>query len=150
MTGMEELLACVDQKEVLLTRIFNLARQIEVVCCEPEHPAPTALIQQRQVFLERLKKCADRVSFLIGRMPAPDQERVSGVLSGRVSKQECSEQEQLLRDRETRCRSLLRGALASDAESARQMKKERDRLQKLVNDSRGKGRETSPFSNVTV
>ncbi|WP_411676505.1 hypothetical protein [Caproicibacter sp.] len=150
MTAMEELLACVDQKEVLLTRIFNLARQIEVVCREPEHPVPTALIQQRQVFLERLKKCADRIALLVGKMPAPERERVSGVLAGRVSKQECSAQEQLLRDGETRCRSLLRGTLASDAESGRQMKKERDRLRKLVNDSRGKGRETSPFSNVTV
>lgn len=146
----EELLACLNQKKVLLTRLLNLSRQIEVQCAHREPEAPFSLIQQRQVYLDRLKKCADRITLLLEGLPPEERERIRSVLSGRLPKDRCKTEETGAMQSEVECRSLLRGISASDTESKKQMKKECDRLQKLVNDSRGKGRKNSLFSNFTA
>lgn len=136
----EELLACMDQKEVLLTRIRDLSRRIEVRCGLPD-ASPAEPITERQIYIDRLKKCEARVSSLLARLPAEERDRADRVLSARMRQKECaSDDEKALLTYGARCRSLLLEITAFDAESLKQMKKERDRLQKLVNDSRtGRG-----------
>ncbi|QAT50669.1 hypothetical protein EQM14_13360 [Caproiciproducens sp. NJN-50] len=143
----EELQACLDQKQVLLTRLLNLSRQIETQCSREKPEDPSALIRQRQVYIDRLKKCADRIGLLLAKLPHEERERTDSILSARLPKAQCSAGEASAMEREAQCRSLLRELSASDAESRRQMKKECDRLQKLVNNSRGKGKKDSLFSN---
>ena len=137
-----ELRACLDQKEVLLTRIKDFSRRIEVRCGLPD-PSPAGLITERQVYLDRLKKCEARVSALLGRLPAGERDRGEQILSGRLPREECSASERDLLESGIRCRSLLREISASDSESLKQIKKERDRLQKLAGGSRP-GRRNSP------
>lgn len=143
----EELRACLNQKQILLTRLLNLSRQIEAQCSREKPEDPSALIQQRQVYLDRLKKCADRIALLLTKLPPAERERTDAILFARVPKAQCSAWERSVMKQEAECRSLLREISASDAESKRQMKKECDRLQKLVSDSRGKGKNNSLFFN---
>lgn len=148
--AMEELLACLNQKHVLLTRLLNLSRQIEVQCNRETPADPSAFIHQREVYLDRLKKCADRIAHLLAILPPEDRKRMESVLSSHLPKNQCSAEEAGVMEQEAECRSLLREISASDAESKRQMKKECDRLQKLINDSRGNGGKNSLFSNFTT
>lgn len=131
----EDLSACLEQEEVLLTRIRDISVQMETQCSLP-NPAPGELVQQRQVYLDRLKKCGDRVTALLGKLDPCERERLSAVLSSGVNREECSTQEAPLLERGAKCRSLLRETVALDRESLKQIKKECDRLQKLVNESR--------------
>ena len=131
----EDLSACLEQEEVLLTRIRDLSVQIEVQCGFPT-PAPGELVRQRQVYFDRLKKCVGRVTALLGKLEPGERQRMSAVLSSGAKRDECSAQELPLLERGARCRSLLREAAASDRESLKRIKKECDRLQKLVNESR--------------
>lgn len=143
----EELLACLDQEEVLLARIRDLSVQIEVQSGLPD-PAPGELVQQRQVYFDRLKKCRTRAAALLGKLEPGERERMSAVLSSGVKRDECSAEELPLLERGARCRSLVREAAAADRESLEQLKKERDRLQKLVNESR-RGKKAGPFGNYS-
>jgi broad specificity phosphatase PhoE len=142
---MEELQACLDQKKILLTLLLNLSRQIEVQCAYEEPDDPSPLIFQRQVYLERLKKCVDRIAQVLEKLPDKEHERMTLVFSSRLPMAQCSAEERGASECEVECRSLLREISVSDAESKRQLKKECDRLQKLVSDSRGKGRKNSLF-----
>lgn len=142
---MEDLKACLIQKQVLLTRLVNLSRQIETQCAREEPTDPSSLILQRKVYLDRLKKCADRITLLLKQIPPEERKRVDSVLSGHLPEALCNAEEAEVMKRETSCRALLREISASDTESRKYMKKECDRLQKLVNDSRGKGEQLSPL-----
>lgn len=146
---MEDLKACLVQKQVLLTRLVNLSRQIETQCAREEPADPSPLILQRKVYLDRLKKCADRISFFLKQVPPEEKKRIGAVLSGHLPESLCSAEEAEVMKRELECRALLREISASDAESQKYMKKECDRLQKLVSDSRGKGERLSPLFHVS-
>lgn len=141
----EELLACLDQEEVLLTRIRDLSVQIEVRCGLPD-PVPGELVQQRQVYFDRLKKCRARAAALLGKLESGERGRLNAVLSSGLKRDECSAEELPLLERGSKCRSLVREAAAADRESLERLKKERDRLQKLVGDSR-RGKGTRLFGN---
>lgn len=149
MTAMEELQVCVHQKQIFLTRLADLSQQVETQCCRPEPSDPSPLLRQRQVYLDRLKKCTDRISALLRKLSPEEHGRMDAVFSANLPKSQCSPVEMEIMEKERECRSLLSEISASDAESARQMKRECDRLQKLVNDSRSKGKKDSLFSGYS-
>lgn len=142
----EELLACLDQMEVLLTRVKDLARRIEIRSGEPDAD-PNEPLAERQVYIGRLEKCEKRISALLSRLPSGERGRVERVLfSGGESGG--FPEEAALAGYGARCRALRREIRACDAESLKQIKRERDRLQKRINGSRGpEGRSGAPFSS---
>ncbi len=149
MTAMEELKACVNQEQIFLTRLADLSQQVETQCCRSEPSDPSPLLRQRQVYLDRLKKCVGRISVLMRKLPSEEQGRMNAVFSARLPKGQCNPEEMEIMEKEKKCHSLLSEISASDAESARQMKRECDRLQKLVNDSHSKRKKDSPFSGYS-
>lgn len=62
----ETVKACMNQKIVLLKKIRELSREIELHCCE-SNLDPTKLPNQRQVYLDRLKKCESLLSAQVER-----------------------------------------------------------------------------------
>jgi hypothetical protein len=143
----EELQNCLKQKEILLTRIYNLSRQIEVESMAQNDSTPTQTILQRQVFLDRLKKCSVLIFRLCKQLPPAEQIRVKKVLAADLPKSECTAAEAETLEREANCRFLLRKICASDSNSKKQLKKECDRLKRQVNSSRSKGNQNSLFPN---
>ena len=132
----EELLACLDQMEVLLTRVKDLARRIEIQSGAGS-TAPNDLLGARQVYIDRLKKCENRVSALLSRLPEGERRQMKTVLFSGSLPDGASPEETALSGYGARCRSLQREIRACDFESIKQIKKERDLLQKRINDSRG-------------
>lgn len=133
-----ELRTCLEQKQVLLTKLLSLSRQIKDQCYQPEKTTPSALIEQRQIYLTRLKKCVDRINFLVEKLPPQEHERMNIILSAQSSKPACTQAESELWKLEVKSHSLLQEIYSCDAESKKKMKEECDRLRKLVNDSRSK------------
>lgn len=121
-----------------MTRVLNLSRQIEVLCCQPDHPNPADSILQRQVYLDRLKKCTDRVRLLTGRLEPEQKERIKRLFSADLPETECTASEMDLAKQGAVCRSLFREISATDAESQKAMKSECGRLHQLASDSRRK------------
>lgn len=140
-----ELRACLEQKEVLLTKLLNLSRQIETQLEEPDVPNPLPVIQQRQVYLDRLKKCTSRITAMLDGLPSAKRAHIKSLLSMQRTTDSRSPEEAELAQLEAKCRALLRRINASDSISKSRIKKERDRLQKLVNDSRKKGQKNSLY-----
>lgn len=143
----EELKSCLEQKEILLTRIMNLARQIEVQCTFPD-PELLDLLQQRQVYIDRLKKCSELLIVLTKQLDSRESERIGRVLSAQVEKETCSAEELRLMERESKCRTLLRETAAMDSESAKRIGDERDRMKSLISRSR-KSKDGPLFSHFT-
>ncbi|XOQ43519.1 MAG: FlgN protein [Clostridium sp.] len=133
-----EIRACVEQKQVLLTKILSLSRQIKDQCNQLDKTDPSALINQRQIYLNRLKKCMDRIAQLAAKLPPQEQERMDMILSAQSPKPACTPAESQLWEIEAKCRSLLHEICSCDAESKKKMKEECQRLRKLVNDTRNK------------
>ncbi|MFU0831589.1 MAG: hypothetical protein ACFWUC_01400 [Oscillospiraceae bacterium] len=144
-TMINELRTCIEQKQVLLTKILNLSRQIKNQCNQPEQMNPSFLIEQRQIYLNRLKKCVDRIGLLVGKLPPQEQNRINTILSAPSPKPICTPEESELWDLEVKSRSLLQEICSCDEESKKKMKEECERLRKLVNDSRSKRNNNSLY-----
>ena len=93
MTAMEELKACVNQEQIFLTRLADLSQQVETQCCRSEPSDPSPLLRQRQVYLDRLKKCVGRISVLMRKLPSEEQGRMNAVFSARLPKGQCNPEE---------------------------------------------------------
>lgn len=130
--------ACMEQKIVLLKRIRQLSKEIELHCGEPDRD-PSELPGERQIFFDRLKKCEALLSAQIGRQLPEDRERLRKVFAegGRDSAQ--GPQELALYESGVTCRTLLRDILAMDSVSIQRMKTERNRLKELLHQKKQSG-----------
>lgn len=127
----ETVKACMNQKIVLLKKIRELSREIELHCCE-SNLDPTKLPNQRQVYLDRLKKCESLLSAQVERQTPADRERLQKVLSAGGKGSVQGEEERALYETGVTFRAMLREILATDAISIRRMKEKRDRYQELL------------------
>lgn len=132
----EKLEACLKQKVVLLKKTMNITKQLEVQSKLPDIEL-NGLPQQRQIYIDRLKKCDALISNLINQLSAEQQVRMKKILSADFRKIDCESSELTLFEYGVQCRSLLRSITAMDTEILRRVSEERGRLQKLVSVSRG-------------
>ena len=142
---MNELQACIEQKQVLLTKLRDLSQQIELQCDKSEHRDLADFVEKRQIYLDRLKKCTNRITVLTKKLPPHEQQRMNLILSAKLSKEQCNTEEIHLLDVEVNCRTLLQQISSYDANSRQKIKQECDRLRGLVNDSRNKNTCSIPY-----
>lgn len=102
------------------------------------HPDPENLPEERQVYIDRLKKCDRLIDSQVNRLSSNEQTRVNHALSSNLKKTDCTPEEFELSECSTACRSLLRGIVATDQVSMERFREESKRLQQLVNQSRQK------------
>lgn len=126
--------SCMDQKVILLTRISDLTKQVEVMSRQ-KAPDVGSLLNQRQVYLDRLKKCESILENSRCQLPLEMQGQVKLILSGKESAENCTADEAKLLLCGRKCRVLLRDILAMDAECKSRLQAERSRLQKLLQPS---------------
>lgn len=138
------LVACLDQKLVLLTKISDITKQIEVQSCQKEIELGD-LPDQRQIYIDRLKKCEQVITDSYQSMAEEQQVRRKKILSGDFPKEECTEEETELLEYAIKCRDILNKTLAMDVEARRLLQKECDRLQKLLHTARNSKKAT--YSN---
>lgn len=126
-----------DQRIVLLTAILNLTKRMEAQSSEEDIQLGD-LPEQRQVYLERLKKCNRVIDECEKKANQEDRERLTRILSGKADAKDCTEQERRLAEYAQNSRCLLDSILASDVEARRKIRNECDRIQKLLRSARKK------------
>lgn len=131
----ELLLSCMKQKLILLTKVSNLTKQMEV-CSRQTEIKMGDLAGQRQVFLDRLKKCESVIASCNTALPGEQQKRQKKILSGDFPKEECSASENELLGYAVKCRDLLRYILSMDKEVRERLQNECNRLQELLHNAR--------------
>lgn len=119
------------QKELLLIKIADLTKQMEVRTKQEEIRLEN-LPEQRQVLLDRIKKCCRMIDSCVEALPEEDQKHAKRVLACEITPEECRPGEQVLLERSQNCLSILRTILAENAIAVGRIKKERDRLQQTL------------------
>ena len=132
-----QLLMFWDQRIVLLTAILNLTKQIEVQSSQ-ENIQLGDLPEQRQVYVDRLKKCNQMIDTFQNKADEKGRVRLKQLFSGNADLEFCTGEERRLAGYAQKNRCLLDSILASDAEARRKIQNECDRLQKLMRSARHK------------
>ena len=133
----ERLLALWDQRTVLLTFVLDLTKQIEVQSCQEDIQLGD-LPEQRQVYLDRLKKCNRMIDASVGKTDAENRVRLKKLLAPNPDLTSCTKEEHRLAAYARESRRLLDSILASDTEARRKIQLECDRLRELARSSRKK------------
>lgn len=146
MISEEMLEECLKQKLVLLTRISDITKQIEVQSSQDEIELGD-LPDQRQVYIDRLKKCEQMICESYASLKGKEQERRKRILSGDFLKEECSVEEARLLNYSIECQNMLQKTLAMDREARKLLQKECDRLQTLLQTARNSKKRAYPKSH---
>jgi len=123
------------QKKVLLEKIMELSSRMESLSKLP-HPDPENLPQERQVYIDRLKKCEQLLAIQINQLSSNEQTRMKNVLSSSLKKADCTAPEWELSECGRICRALLRSIIAADQVSMERFREESQWLQQNINQSR--------------
>ena len=132
-----QLLMFWDQRIVLLTVILNLTKQIEVQSSQKDIQLGD-LPEQRQVYVDRLKKCNQMIDAFQNKTGEKEGARLKQLLSGNAGPESCTEEERRLADYAQKSRCLLESILTLDIEAQRKIQDECDRLQNLMRSARRK------------
>lgn len=131
----ELLLSCMKQKLILLTKTSDLTKQMEVHSMQTDIEMGD-LADQRQVFLDRLKKCESVIASCNATLPEKQQKRQKKILHGDFPKEECSASETELLECAVKCRELLCNILTMDKQVRERLQNECSRLQNLLHNAR--------------
>ncbi len=126
---------CMEQELILLTKILDVTKRIEVQSREKEIRLD-GLAESRQVYVDRLKKCRQMLSAACLSLPPAESERRRKIISGRFPKEECTPEEAMLLELGRKCSAVLDETLKTDCEARARLQRECDRLQELVRVSR--------------
>ena len=135
MAPLAVLLSCMKQKVILLTKILDITKMMEVQSQQKEVDLG-GLPDERQTYIDRLKKCEGIIKKACLSVPEEKQAEVKGVLAGKFPDESCStpEEKELLHYG-IKCSSLLSMTLPLDRECRKNLQKECDRLRSLMHTS---------------
>ena len=122
---------CFEQKKILLVKIMNLTKQLEARSKQPNIHFED-LPQQRQIYIDRIKKCEKLLSTYINELPDDQSNRMKNIMSGNVPKCECEADEQEYFECGAKIRFMLGSIVAMDNEILQNTKKERDKQQRKI------------------
>lgn len=125
--GAEDLLPeYMAQELILLTKISDLTKQIEVQSRQNDSRLD-GLAGQRQLYIDRLKKCRQMIDRACASLPPEQCERQKKILAGRLPAEECSAGEARLLELGAKCGAVLRETLSADREARERLQRECDR-----------------------
>lgn len=149
---MDQLSVCMKQKLVLLTKTADITKQLEVQSRQPDinTDGMNVLVDERQVYLDRLEKCCQFVKGTCGKLPEDKIPRVKQILSGKLPEGCCTPAERDLCQCGADCGAALQKAKKTDALARQALENECGRLQKLLHTAHLKSRKSSAVKAETV
>lgn len=139
----QTLAVCLEQKFILLTRISDITKQIEVQSRQDTMQLGDLPVR-RQVYIDRLKKCGRMIAASCRALPERERERREKILSGDFPKEDCTPEETVLLKYAVQCRDVLQKTLKMDRDARGRIQKECDRLQQLLHAARNTKKRKSP------
>lgn len=146
--SIETILACLDQKVILLTQIWDLTKQIEIRCMQDDIQLDDFL-EQRGIFIARVNKCNDLIDRLTKELPAEQQERITQLLQRKLEDDDCKNKEEqrvLMLSKE--CRAILQKASVLDHSARAKIRKQCDDLREKINQERRTEDHDGMFQNI--
>jgi hypothetical protein len=141
-----EIITCLEQKVILLTKVLDLTKQIQVRSRQPEIDLENFL-EQRGSFMKRVQKCTDLVSSLTKQMPLEQQERLTRLFHFAVTEEGCNEEELLILTLSQKCAALLQQTASLDRSAYNAIKKQSDDAREKLSQLRKEGKSPSMFYN---
>lgn len=144
----ENIIACLDQKVILLTQIWDLTKQIELRCTQDDIQLDDFL-ERRGVFIERINKCNGLIGRLTAELPPEQRERMTKLLSGKGTEKDCgSEKEKHILKLSREYRFILQKAAALDQSARDKLRKQCDELREKINQGRRTEGHDGIFQNI--
>lgn len=144
----ENIIACLDQKVILLTQIWDLTKQIELRCMQDDIQLD-GLLEQRGVFIERINKCNDLIDRLTAELPPEQRERMTKLLKGNVTQADCgSEEERHILELSKKYHFILQKAAVLDQSARDKLRKQCDELREKINQGRRSEGQDGMFQNI--
>lgn len=144
---MKEVLTCLEQKVILLTKILNLTKQIEVRSKEREIELDNFL-DQRGAYIVRVNKCDDLILSLSESLPLEQQKRLQQILRTKLVEEECSKEELPLLKLSLECSELLHRAAVLDQSARDAIQQQCNELREKLNETRKSGNQQTMYNNI--
>jgi hypothetical protein len=144
----EKLVFALEQKVLLLKKISDLTKQIEVRSKQKEIRLED-LPAQRQVLLDRVEKCNRMIDGCVEALPEESRGAMKRILEGKADPGECGPDDSAVLQYSLKCRSLLRTILAENSVAVGRISEERNRLQKLLGGLREHGNAAGMFHHYS-
>lgn len=144
----ENIIACLDQKIILLTQIWDLTKQIETRCMQADIELDNFL-EQRGVFITRINKCNDLIARLTQELPPEQQERMEQLLQTEVADENCgSEEERHILKLSRECQAILHKAAVLDQSARNKIQAQCDELREKINQERKTENHENMYNNI--
>lgn len=126
-----EIITFFEQKTVLLTRILDLTKQIEVRCKQKEIDLDDFL-KRRRNYLIRIIKCNSLIDAALSQSDPSERERIERILAAEIGEIRLTEDELNLLHLARRCSELAAKIVCINRNAARYLKSGLDVLKKSV------------------
>ncbi|MGX8702365.1 hypothetical protein [Caproiciproducens sp.] len=144
----ENIIACLDQKVILLTQIWDLTKQIDLRCTQDDIQLD-GLLEQRGVFIDRINKCNDLIGRLTAELPPEQRERVTELLNGKGTEEDCgSEEERHTLKLSKEYHFILQKAAVLDQSARGKLRKRCDELREKINQGRRTEGQDGMFQSI--
>ena len=141
-----EIVICLEQKVILLTKVLDLTKQIQVRSRQPDIELDDFL-DQRASYMKRVHKCNELISSITEQFPLEQQERIERVLNSEVSEKECLEDELLILTLTKKSILLLQRTASIDKSAYEAIREQYNTVRDKLNQLRKEGKTPFMFSN---
>lgn len=142
----EEIRICLEQKEILLTQILNLTKQIEVRSNEPEVKLERFL-DQRSTLMQRVDKCNELIAIQVAQMTPEQQDRVNLILNLTIDEDDCSDEERSALELVKKSNSLFQRAAALNKSANDALNRQYEEVKDKIKETHLAGKKQNMFQN---
>ncbi len=142
-----EIITCLEQKEVLLAKVMDLTKQIEVRTRQPEINLDDFL-EQRVPYMKRVQKCDQLIASNVEQLEPEQQVRMKQVLDYEIPEAQCSEEELCIMKLRKSCDHLLQRINVLNKSSYDEIKKQYDFAREKLIQLRKEGKTPNMFHNT--
>lgn len=127
----KQITACLEQKVILLTKIMDLTKQIEIRCMEPDIQLDH-FMDDRESFMKRVDKCDVMIRNQIQLLSDEEQAKTNQILSLAVSEADLSEEELKAFQLQQKCNLLFQRAASLNRSAMQAMESQYDEVKKKI------------------
>lgn len=133
----DKIISCLEQKVILMTKILDITKQIEVRCKQSRITLDDFLDKRRD-YMNRVNKCNHLISTLLAELSEEEQKRLKKLMSGAESLQDKTEEEQQIEELAAKSRTIVQKAASIDRSANELLKKRYIEVRGKINESRKK------------
>nr|WP_319488387.1 hypothetical protein [uncultured Caproiciproducens sp.] len=144
----ENMIACLDQKVILLTQIWDLTKQIEIRCTQVDIQLDNFL-EQRGALIKRVNKCSNLIAHLTNDLPMEQKERMTQLLQMNVAEEGCNSEDELLILKLSKdCKTILQKAGVLDQSARNKIQEQCEVLRVKINQERKTEGNQNMYRNI--